>query len=125
MSEPRVERLNEMDDLRDVGLFPLPIYVGATGNVLMMIFLTYLLRGRRDGSLALPAWAGGVISANLLPVVVLRSRMDENTTYPEIGEMGFVGDQHKFSSTTTRWLRRTCSPGSCSPGASSRTGGTA
>jgi hypothetical protein len=38
-----------------------------------------------------------VISANLLPVVVLRSRMDENTYYPEIGEVGFVGDQHKFS----------------------------
>jgi hypothetical protein len=34
----------------------------------------------------------GGISANPLPVVVLRSRMDEDTHYPEIGEMGFVGD---------------------------------
>ena len=90
--------MNEMDDLRDMGLFPLPIYAGATGNVLMTILLTYLLRGRRGGPLVLPAWAGGVISANLLPVVLLRSRMDENTVYPEIGKMGFVGDQHKFSS---------------------------
>jgi hypothetical protein len=97
MSDPRAKRLDEMDDLRDMGHFPLPIYAGATGNVLMTILLTYLLRGRRGGPLVLPAWAGGVISANLLPVVVLRSRMDENTYYPEIGEVGFVGDQHKFS----------------------------
>ena len=87
-----------MDDLRDMGRFPLPIYVGATGNVLMTILLTYVLRGRGGGPLVLPAWAGGVISANLLRVVVLRSRMDENTVYPEIEKMGFVGDQHKFSS---------------------------
>ena len=97
MSDPRAKRLDEMDDLRDMGHFPLPIYAGATGNVLMTILLTYLLRGRRGGPLVLPAWAGGVISANLLPVVVLRSRMDENTDYPEIGEVGFFGDQHKFS----------------------------
>jgi hypothetical protein len=97
MSDPRAKRLDEMDELRDMGRFPLPIYVGATGNVLVTILLTYLLRGRGGGPLTLPAWAGGVISANLLPVVVLRSRMDENTDYPEIGEMGFVGDQHKFS----------------------------
>ena len=125
MSDPRAKRLNEMDDLRDMGHFPLPIYVGATGNVLMTILLTYVLRGRGGGPLVLPAWAGGVISANILPVVVLRSRMDENTDYPEIGEMGFVGDQHKFSSPTTRWPRRTCSSGSCSPGASFRCGETA
>jgi hypothetical protein len=98
MSDPRAKRLDEMDDLRDMRHFPLPIYVGATGNVLMTVLLTYLLRGRRGGPLVLPAWAGGVISANLLPVVLLRSRMDENTHYPPIGEMGFVGDQHKFSS---------------------------
>ena len=86
-----------MDDLRDMGRFPLPIYFGATGNVLMTIFLTYLLRGRYEGPLALPAWAGGVISANVLPVLLLRSRMDDGTKYPRIEEMGFLGDQHKFS----------------------------
>ncbi len=91
------KRLNEMDDLRDMGRFPLPVYAGATGNILLTIVLTYLLRGRRGEPLALPAWAGGIISANVLPVVLLRSRMDENTHYPEIEEMGFFGDQHKFS----------------------------
>lgn len=97
MSKSSSKRLNEMDDLRDMGHFPLPIYAGATGNVLLTILLTYLLRGRREGSLVLPIWAGGVISANVLPVILLRSSMDENTHYPEIEEMGFLGDQHKFS----------------------------
>lgn len=91
------KRLNEMDDLRDMGRFPLPVYAGATGNVLLTILLTYLLRGRREGSLTLPVWAGGVISANVLPVILLRSRTDESTHYPEISEMSFFRDQHKFS----------------------------
>ncbi len=97
MSYGRSKRLNEMDDLKDMGRFPLPIYFGATGNVLMTISLTYLLRGRYESPLALPAWAGGVLSANVLPVVLLRSRMDKSTRYPEIEEMSFFGDQHKFS----------------------------
>jgi len=92
------KRLDEMDDLRDMGRFPVPIYVGATSNILLTIWLTYLLRGRFGGPLALPAWAVGITSANLLPVVALRSRMDEETVFPPIEEMGFVGDQHKFSS---------------------------
>ena len=86
-----------MDDLRDMGRFPVPVYVGATSNILLTICLTYLLRGRSEGPLALPAWAVGIISANVLPVVVLRSRMDEGTSFPIIEEMGFSGDQHKFS----------------------------
>ena len=94
------KRLNEMDDLRDMGRFPVPIYVGATANVLMTIVLTYLLRGRHGGSRALSRWGGGVILANLLPVVLLRSRMDEGTRYPEIEQMGFFTDQHKFA----RWV---------------------
>ena len=94
----RPKRLNEMDDLRDMGLFPVKVYAGATSNILLTIFLTFLLKGRFDGPLALPAWAGGIISANVLPVVALRSRMDEGTVFPEISRMGFFGDQHKFSS---------------------------
>ncbi len=86
-----------MDDLRDMGRFPLPVYAGTTGNVLLTILLTYLLRGRRGGPLVLPVWAGGVISSNVLPVFLLRSRMDENTHFPEIEKMGFFGDQRKFS----------------------------
>ena len=92
------KRLNEMDDLRDMGHFPLPVHAGATANVLFTIFLTYLLRGRMEGPLMLPAWAGGVICANVLPVVLLRSGMDEDTHYPEIAEMDFFADQHKFAS---------------------------
>lgn len=98
MGGSRPKRLNEMDDLRDMGRFPVPIYVGATSNILLTICLTYLLRGRFGGPLALPAWAVGIISANVLPVVVLRSGMDEETSFPPVEEMGFFGDQHKFSS---------------------------
>ncbi len=45
-----------MDDLCDMGCFPLPICVGATGKMLMTILLIYLLRRRRGGPLAPPAW---------------------------------------------------------------------
>lgn len=92
------KRLNEMDDLRDMGRFPVPIYVGATSNILLTICLTYLIRGRSEKPLALPAWAVGIVSANVLPVIVLRSGMNEETSFPPIEEMGFFGDQHKFSS---------------------------
>ena len=97
MGDERPKRLDEMDDLRDMGRFPVPVYAGATSNILLTILLTYLLKGRFDGPLALPAWAVGIISANVLPVVALRSRMDEGTEFPPIEEMGFFGDQHKFS----------------------------
>lgn len=80
-----------------MGRFPLPIYVGATSNVLLTILLTYLLRKRTGNPLALPVWAGVILSANVLPVVALRSRMDGDTTFPVIEEMGIFGDQHKFS----------------------------
>lgn len=91
------KRLNEMDDLRDMGRFPPPIYLGATGNILLTIVLTYILRGRSPLPFALPLWAGSIISLNVLPVILLRSRMDENTSYPLIEEMNFFVDQHKFS----------------------------
>lgn len=86
-----------MDDLRDMGRFPLPIYLGATGNILLTIVLTYLVSGRYPQPLALPVWAGSIISLNVLPVLLLRSRMDESTHYSLIGEMDFFTDQHKFS----------------------------
>ena len=98
MPDARPKRLNEIDDLRDMGRFPIPVYVGATSNILLTICLTYGLRGRSGGPLTLPAWAAGIICANVVPVVALRSRMDEDTSFPPIEEMGFFGDQHKFSS---------------------------
>jgi hypothetical protein len=87
-----------MDDLRDMGRFPLPIYVGATANVLMTVLMTYLIRGRSGNPLVPPVWAGGVIFANLAPALALRPRMNGSTSYPEIREMGLSADQHKFSS---------------------------
>lgn len=92
------KRLNEMDDLRDMGRFPLPIYVGATGNILLTIVLTYLLQGRYKERYIMLLWAGGIISTNVLPVILLRTQIDESTYYPPIEEMDFYADQHKFAS---------------------------
>lgn len=86
-----------MNDLRDMGRFPLPIYLGATGNILLTIILTYLVSGRYPQPFALPVWAGSIISLNVLPVLLLRSRMDESTHYSLIEEVDFFTDQHKFS----------------------------
>lgn len=94
----RPKRLNQMDDLRDMGRFPVPIYVGATGNILLTIVLTYLIQGRYRERLVLLLWAGGIISTNVLPVFLLRTQMNDSTFYPLIEEMDFYDDQHKFSS---------------------------
>lgn len=91
------KRLNEMNDLRDMGRFPLPIYAGATGNVLATIALTFLVHRRYPRPGALPAWVGLVLALNLSPVVLLRLGMDEDTPFPVIEEMDFFDDQHKFS----------------------------
>ncbi len=96
--EPK--RLDQMDDLRDMGRFPLPIYAGATGNVLATIALTFLVHGRHPRPRALPPWLGLVLSLNLLPVFVLRARMGEGAPTPIIEEMDFFTDQHRFA----RWV---------------------
>ena len=94
------KRLDEMDSLRDMGRFPLPIYAGATGNVLATIALTFLVHDRDPRPRTLPKWLGLVLSLNLLPVFVLRARMDEGARRPVIEEMDFFTDQHKFA----RWV---------------------
>ncbi len=53
MTDPGPKRLDEMDDLRDMGRFPVPVYVGATSSILLTICLTYLLKGRFGGPLVL------------------------------------------------------------------------
>ena len=40
MAHQRRKRLDQMDDLRDMGRFPVPIYVGATANILQTIVWT-------------------------------------------------------------------------------------
>lgn len=98
MAHPkRPKRLNEMDDLRDMGRFPVPIYVGATGNILQTIVWTYVLQGRRNELYVLPVWAGAIIGANVLPVALLRMDLHDATPYPPIEAMNFWHDQHKFS----------------------------
>lgn len=92
-----MKRLDQMDDLRDMGRFSLPIYLGATGNILLTIALTYFVKVRYPRPLALPLWSGGIISLNVLPVFLLRSRMGEDTHYPPIEALSFFTDQHKFS----------------------------
>jgi hypothetical protein len=39
----RPKRLDEMDDLRDMGRFPVVVYIGATGNILFAIRHTLFL----------------------------------------------------------------------------------
>ncbi len=47
---------------------------------------------------ALLLWILTIVPLNLLPVVLLRRRLDEHTYYPPIEEISFFGDQHKFAS---------------------------
>lgn len=93
----RPKRLNQIDDLRDMGRFPVPIYIGATGNILFTIVTTYLIQGRYSERYVMLLWACGIISTNLLPVFLLRQELDDASYYPLIEEMDFFADQHKFA----------------------------
>jgi hypothetical protein len=93
----RPKRLDEMDDLRDMGRFPVVVYIGATGNILFAIRLTFLVHARYAQAWVMLAWAAGLAAGNVLPVVFLRWRMRPDALYPIIEEMGFFGDQHKFA----------------------------
>lgn len=93
----RPKKLDEMDDLRDMGRFPVVVYMGATGNILFAILLTYLVHARYAQAWAMLAWAAGLAAANVLPVVFLRFRMRPDAQHPLIEEMSFFSDQHKFA----------------------------
>ena len=93
----RPKRLDEMDDLRDMGRFPVVVYMGATGNILFAICLTFLVQARYAQAWVMLTWAAGLAAGNVLPVVFLRWRMRPDAHYPIIEEMGFFGDQHKFA----------------------------
>ena len=86
-----------MNDLRDMRLFPLSIYAGATGNVLASITATWFISGWCEELWLLWLWAVGLVGLNILPVVLLRwfdSRLKDT---PPIGQMNFFRDQHRFA----------------------------
>ncbi len=91
------KKLNEMNRLSDMGHFPAVVNAGATVNVLATICVTWLVAPRFAEPFAPVMWVAVVLAANLLPVVLRRLGMDEETVYPTLGEMDFVRDQHKFS----------------------------
>ena len=93
----RAKRLNKMDDLFDMGRFPVPIYMGATANILQTIVVTYLIHGRYKTTPAMLAWILTIVPLNVLPVIALRQGLDANSEYPIIEEMDFFNDQHKFA----------------------------
>lgn len=92
----RPKRLNEMDDLRDMGRFPTSVYMGATGNILFTIAATYRF-GKGKSNLWLLPWAVGTVAANVAPVIVLRRNTPADAPMPLIEQMDFFGDQHKFA----------------------------
>ncbi len=91
------KRLNEMDRLADMGHFPPVVNAGATANVLITLCITWWLALRFPQPWAPVLWAAVVLTANLLPVLLLRLTLTPETPYPRLGEMNFVHDQHKFS----------------------------
>ncbi len=95
------KRLHEMNRLEDMGRFPVPVYLGATANVLGSILLFYWLHRRTGGSLPVGfVCAVVVVGLNVLPVVALRWRDGAARladTRP-VEHMRFFADQHRFAS---------------------------
>jgi len=91
------KKLNEMNRLSDMGHFPALVNAGATINVALTITVTWFVVPHFPQPYAPMVWIALVLALNLLPVVMLRLRMNEATIYPALGEMDFVRDQHKFS----------------------------
>ena len=96
MATPK--RLNEMNELWDMGRFPTKVYAGATANILQTIVATYYIHKRYPQTPALLLWVLTIVPLNVAPVIYLRSRMDDDEPYPLIEEMTFRGDQHRFAS---------------------------
>jgi hypothetical protein len=92
------KRLHEMNALEDMGQFPLVIYAGATGNVLVTLTATWFLHRYSDDLRVLWLWAVGIIALNLSPVVFLRLVLKNTQDTPPIQEMNFFRDQHRFAS---------------------------
>ena len=91
------KRLDQMDRLTDMGHFPVLVNAGATANVLATIAVTWWLQTRFAQPLVSLVLVAVVLTLNLLPVVLLRLTLSSTTVYPQLGQMDFVRDQHKFS----------------------------
>jgi hypothetical protein len=89
------KRLNEMNRLGDMLHFPPLVNAGATLNVVLTIAATWWFEPRHPGKALV--WIAVILAANLTPVLLLRLTLGPKTVYPKLGEMGFFGDQHKFS----------------------------
>lgn len=87
--------LNQMNRLADMLHFPAAVNAGATLNILLTVTLTWYVEPHHPALAG--AWVALVLSINLLPVMVLRRGLTSDTSYPSLGEMDFLGDQHKFS----------------------------
>jgi hypothetical protein len=104
------KRLHEMNSLADMGRFPLAVYCGATGNVLVTITATRWMQQHvawalptagshvAQGWLTLLVWLAAVLALNLSTVVILRvlDRQDPST-FRYVEQMHFFTDQHRFS----------------------------
>jgi hypothetical protein len=75
--------------------FPAAVNAGASLNVLVTILATWWVEPRWPALAGV--WVAAVLVVNLLPVVLLRRTMGPRTSYPKLGEMDFLRDQHKFS----------------------------
>ncbi len=87
--------LNQMNRLTDMLHFPAVVNAGATLNVLLTVLATWWVEPRHSALAG--AWLAMVLVLNLLPVALLRLTLTPETTYPPLGRMNFVHDQHKFS----------------------------
>jgi hypothetical protein len=92
------KRLNEMSCLSDMAQFPISIYAGASFNVLLTILATWWIHRHYWELKYLLAWLMLTLSANILPIVVLRLvTLPRTNYYPTVMEMRFCHDQHKLS----------------------------
>ena len=94
-----LKKLNEMTELQDMGRFPTSVYLGATGNILFTIYLTWHLHRWWGGEVfVLLPWALLMPTLNIIPVLLLRKQEKPGREFPEISQMNFFKDQHRFSS---------------------------
>ena len=94
---PEEKKLNEMNRLSDLALFPAMVNLGASVNIVLTLAVTWFVQPRYPQVFAPLLWVAFILFLNLLPVVLLRLTLKPGTVYRPLGKMDFVRDQHKFS----------------------------